>query len=201
MENAVFLSASVPDPKTHPEFAKTADTVAIAAAVSALLYVTLGRRPLVWGGHPAITPMVLEMCESMEVDYSTWVRLYQSKYFEDEYPEDNERFGNVVYTDVAKDGSLECSLFDMRTRMLSENQFIGAIFIGGKDGIYAEKDMFQKYQPDAGVFPIGSTGGAAGVLASQSSIDAAILFRDLDYVHIFHQLLSIDQREERLFRP
>ncbi|MDP9649681.1 hypothetical protein J2793_005148 [Paraburkholderia caledonica] len=34
----------------------SADTVAITAAVSALVHVVLGRRLLIWGGQPAITP-------------------------------------------------------------------------------------------------------------------------------------------------
>ena len=63
MTDAIFLSAGVPDPRRGPEYAKTADTVAIAAAVSALVHVTLGRRLLVWGGQPAITPMIWFVAE------------------------------------------------------------------------------------------------------------------------------------------
>jgi hypothetical protein len=37
MTESIFLSAGVPDPKRGPECAATADTVAITAAVSALL--------------------------------------------------------------------------------------------------------------------------------------------------------------------
>src|SRR4051812_24128787 len=48
MTDTVFLSASVPDPKRGPEYAATADTVAITAAVSALVHVSLGRRLIVW---------------------------------------------------------------------------------------------------------------------------------------------------------
>src|SRR5579872_3201313 len=102
MDDAVFLSAGVPDPKRGPEYAATADIVAIGAAVSALVYVTLGRRQLVWGGHPAITPMILVVAQDMGVNYGSWVKLYQSQYFKDEYPEDNARFQNVVYTEAVK---------------------------------------------------------------------------------------------------
>ena len=62
MADAIFLSAGVPDPKRGPEYAATADTVAICAAVSALVHVALGRRLLVWGGQPAITPMIWVIC-------------------------------------------------------------------------------------------------------------------------------------------
>jgi SLOG cluster3 family len=99
MSDAIFLSAGVPDPKRGPEFAKTADTVAITAAVCALVHVTLGRRLLVWGGQPAITPMIWVVAEGLGLQYGSWVKLYQSRYFKDEFPEDNVRFQNVTFID------------------------------------------------------------------------------------------------------
>ena len=121
MGDAIFLSAGVPDPKRGPEFAQTADTVAITAAVSALVHVTLGRHLLVWGGQPAITPMVWAVAEALGVDYGVWVKLYQTRHFEDEFPEDNERFQNITYTeDVQRDR--EKSLRVMRDRMLTERR-------------------------------------------------------------------------------
>src|SRR3954447_18809239 len=114
MSEAIFLSAGVPDPTRGAEYAQTADTVAITAAVSALVHVTLGRRLLVWGGHPAITPMIWVVAQDVGVDYGCWVRLYQSSYFEDEFPEDNQRFRNVTFTqDIGSDR--EQSLLAMRT--------------------------------------------------------------------------------------
>src|SRR5580692_8712294 len=83
MTDAIFLSAGVPDPKRGPQYAKTADTVAITAAVSALVHVTLGRRLLVWGGQPAITPMIWVIAEGLGIEYGDWVKLYQSKHFKD----------------------------------------------------------------------------------------------------------------------
>lgn len=91
---AVFLSAVVPDPAAK-HFLGDGDSVAISAAVSALLEVTLGRRKLVWGGHPAITPMVWAFAESMGVDYGDWVLLYQSLRFEDEFPK--RRTGSATW--------------------------------------------------------------------------------------------------------
>ncbi|NCC30847.1 MAG: hypothetical protein EOM24_02345, partial [Chloroflexia bacterium] len=128
MTEAIFLSAGVPDPRRGPQYAKTADTVAITSAVSALVHVTLGRRLLVWGGQPAITPMIWVVAEGLDVDYASWVRLYQSKHFADEYPEDNKRFQNVIYTDdVSHDREL--SLRQMRERMFSDFNFTAAGFI------------------------------------------------------------------------
>src|SRR3954471_14302168 len=99
MDDAIFLSAGIPDPLRGPQYAITAEPVAICAAVSALVHVTLGRRPLVWGGHPAITPMVWAVAENLGINYGKWVKLYQTRFFEDEFPEDNQRFENVTYTD------------------------------------------------------------------------------------------------------
>lgn len=126
---AIFLSASVPDAKRAPEFAKSADSVAITAAVSALVHVTLGRRPLVWGGHPAITPMIWIAAEEMKVDYGKWVKLYQSNFFADEFPEDNKRFQNVTFSDSVPNDR-DKSLSIMRKRMFKENVFEAAVFIG-----------------------------------------------------------------------
>jgi hypothetical protein len=196
MDEAIFLSASVPDPKRSPKYAATADTVAITAAVSAIVYVTLGRRMLIWGGHPAITPMIWVVAQDVGVNYGSWVRLYQSRYFEDEYPEDNERFRNVVYTDdVGNDR--EKSLLEMRERMFAEHTFKAAVFIGGMDGIVKEFELFRRFQPRGLVVPVASTGGATLEVASKVGLDLGDLADDFDYVTLFHRHLDISVRENR----
>lgn len=199
MADAIFLSASVPDPKKAPEFAETADPVAITAAVSALVYVTLGRRRLVWGGHPAITPMIWLVAQELEVDYGSWVTLYQSRYFEDEYPEDNARFNNVIYTEPV-DGDLEKSLLAMRVRMLSDNSLFAAVFIGGMGGVVSEFELVRQLQPTAHLIPVASTGGAALTITHLAQITED-LRDDLDYISLFHRQLAISVREERFRRP
>jgi len=198
---AIFLSASVPDPKQSPRYASTADSVAITAAVGALVYVTLGRRMLVWGGHPAITPMIWVVAESIGVDYGKWVKLYQSRYFKDDFPEDNERFQNVRFTDAVNDDRAD-SLRLMRERMFQEQNFEAAVFIGGMEGIVEEFDLFTKFQPDAQILPIASTGAAAIELADRlKSPPKGDLQDDLDYVSLFHRRLRIVPRELRYDRP
>lgn len=197
---AIFLSAGVPDPKRGPEYAATADTVAITAAVSALVHVTLGRRMLIWGGHPAITPMIWVVAESIGVEYGCWVRLYQSKYFDDEFPEDNERFQNVTYTDNIQHDR-DKSLLAMRERMLSAHNFAAAVFIGGMAGIVDEFELFQRLQPKAAVVPVISTGGAVLKVAERLRKVDRDLADDLDYVALFHRHLGVSVREERFPRP
>jgi hypothetical protein len=200
LAEAIFLSASVPDPKRSPEHAKTADPVAITAAVSALVFVTLGRRMLVWGGHPAITPMIWVVAESMGVEYGRWVRLYQSNFFEDAFPEDNERFRNVIFTEAVPNNR-ERSLFAMRERMFEEQEFHAAVFIGGMQGILDEYDLFRRLQPKALVLPIVSTGGAAIDVSKQLPSLPDWLSTDMDYVGLFHRCLGIDKREIRYPQP
>lgn len=200
MTDAIFLSASVPDPKLGPQYAKTADTVAITAAVSGLVHVTLGRRLLVWGGHPAITPMIWVVAEGLDIDYGSWVRLYQSKHFEDEYPEDNQRFQNVTYTDdVAHDR--EKSLREMRIRMFSDFNFTAAVFIGGMEGIVKEFDLLQQMQPQVTLLPVVSTGGAVHHIAQRMGKVPSDLRDELDFVKLFHRHLGVSVKELRYRRP
>ncbi|MGN6065376.1 hypothetical protein [Brevundimonas diminuta] len=200
VQNAVFLAAGVPDPKRGPAYAKTADTVAITAAVSALIHVVLGRRPLVWGGQPGITPMVLEIAEAIGVDYGRWVHLYQSNFFEDIFPEDNSRFSNVTFTEVVEQDR-ERSLKHMRERMFGEVRYGSAVFIGGMGGLMDEYELFRRQQPGAKVVPVISTGGAALDVAAAARTEDRDLVADRDYVALFHRHLGISVREKRYARP
>ena len=200
MAQAIFLSASVPDPRRAPDFAATADTVAIASAVSALLNVTLGRRLLVWGGHPAITPMVWVVAEDTGVDYEGWVRLYQSLHFENLFPDEIDRFSNVTYTeDIDRDR--EKSLLHMRERMLSDFDFTAAVFIGGMEGIMHEFEIVRKMQPEARLLPVASTGGAALEVAQHLPDFHPDLENELDYIALFHRHLEVSVNEMRFTRP
>jgi SLOG cluster3 family len=198
VRQAIFLSASVPTTR-EPEYLTSADTVAIAAAVAALVYVVLGRRPLVWGGHPAITPMVWAVAEELRVDYGNWVRLYQSRFFEDDFPEDNARFDNVTYTAPVLD-SRDLSLLSMREQMFRDHEFSAAVFIGGMSGVVKEFELFRVAQPKASLVPVASTGGASLSVARLIAAEADV-FDDLDYVPLFHAKLGIPVEERRRNRP
>jgi hypothetical protein len=200
MSYAIFLSAGIPDPKRGPEFAKTADSVAITAAVSALVYVTLGRRPLVWGGQPGITPMIWVVAQRLGVDYGRWVKLYQTRHFAEDFPEENARFQNVVYTaDIDLDR--EKSLLEMRRSMFSDEHFSAAVFIGGMQGIIDEFKLFRELQPKAKALPIASTGGAVLKLLPEIPKFESDLALDMDYVALFHRHLDISPKEKRYNRP
>jgi hypothetical protein len=196
--DAIFLSASVPDPAAD-HFVLPGDSAAITAAVSALLYVTLGRRRLVWGGHPAITPMVWSVAEAMDVHYGAWVSLYQSLIFKDEFPAETARFKNVIFTEAVgfdRPGSLAV----MRARMIGDNDFSAAVFIGGMGGILDELALLKQAHRNARIVPIASTGGAAQLIAEQENADQA-LAKELDYVALLYTELGIDPNERRYRRP
>lgn len=199
MSKAIFLSASVPDPRRGPEYAATADSVAIQAAVSALVHVTLGRRRLIWGGHPSITPMIWVVAEAMGIDYGAWVTLYQSRHFKEDFPAENKAFQNVVFTeDINENRSL--SLVEMRTQMFEQNNFDAAVFVGGMEGILDEYKLFSEIQNAAKIIPVAATGGAALELASKAS-DTGAVSADYDFVAYFHRTLEIPVQERRFINP
>ncbi len=61
----VFLSASVPLPDRDRRFAETADVIAIREAIKAVVGEVIPRGCLVFGGHPAITPLVARLVRAM----------------------------------------------------------------------------------------------------------------------------------------
>lgn len=191
---SIFLSAGVPNPAAE-HFMGEGDTAAISALISALLYVALGRRRIVWGGHPSITPMIWAYAEALDVDYGKWVTLYQSKLFEPDFPAENARFNNVILTEAVQ-GDRGQSLELMRRQMLSESTFSAAVFAGGMGGILDEYKLFREMAADAAILPIASTGGASALLAKE--INASSDFSDeLDYVDLLFNRLAIDPNEKR----
>lgn len=54
----IFLSASIPPPPRHPEYPETADVLAILDSISALVSAVMPSGQIVFGGHPAIIPLI-----------------------------------------------------------------------------------------------------------------------------------------------
>lgn len=186
----IFLSASVPVPG-RGVFHETANPFLIQFAVRELLTVCLGRRILVWGGHPAITPMVWAVCEDLNVTYAKAVVLYQSQLFADVFPVENRRFGNCVYVD-AVDSDREKSLARMRLEMLSQ-EFEAGVFIGGMEGIVEEHQLFAALHPNSKVIAVASPGGAAQQLATKLG-----QFNErIDFARMFYEGLGVDIAERR----
>lgn len=212
----IFLSASIPLPERHPKYYDSADMIAIRDAVIALSSIALPKHRIIWGGHPSITPLIYYVIERLivnnfkrddwEVELSEkekeqinrelrkqiqeHVILYQSLYFKDRFPEDNGKFENIVFTENI--GDIPSSIQHMRYRMLTENKFDAAVFIGGMDGIEVEFNMFREFHPDALLLPIASTGAATKIVYRNLLPDKyknERLVKDYGYMSLFQKLL------------
>lgn len=190
MTSRIFLSASVPRPG-RGHFHETADPFLIQFAVRELMTVTLGRRQIVWGGHPAITPMIWAICSDLGVTYSTAVHLFQSRFFSSEFPEENDNFSNLTVID-AVEGDQAASLARMREAMLT-GPYHAAVFIGGMEGVLVEYELFSRMHPEALVLPIFAPGGAAQDLA----IKLGMPDDRVDFACLFSERLGISQTEQR----
>lgn len=185
----IFLSASIPLQERDPQYIETADIIAIRDAVIALTTVVLPRYRLIWGGHPSITPLIYHVMEKLNLNIQEHVTLYQSRFFEKHFPKDNNKFKNIVLTDIVDDDR-ESSLLHMRSRMLGESEFAAGIFIGGMEGVEEEYDMFIEKHPKALVLPIASTGAGAKKIYDERFTDKnERLVKDYAYMSLFQKYL------------
>lgn len=212
----IFLSASIPLPERNPKYYETADIIAIRDAVIALASLILKNHRIIWGGHPSITPLIYYVIERMLVNKlkrEDWdlplnekekkfiesqlkgeiqqhVLLYQSLFFQNDFPPENEIFQNVVLTENV--GDIHSSIQHMRLRMFSENKFAAAVFIGGMDGIEVEYNMFKECHPNALLMPIASTGAATKIVYENilpNEFKNERLVKDYGYMSLFQKLL------------
>lgn len=187
-KGAIFLSASVPL-ITRSTYHETANAFLIQCAVREFIIAVIRNYKIVWGGHPAITPMVWSICEDLGVDYSQHVVLYQSCFFEDRFPEENERFKNVIFTDAVKNNREE-SLRIMREKMLSRDDLIAAVFIGGMEGVEDEHNLFKHFHPTDIVLPVASPGGASLKLAKECTYFKEQDLNDINFARLFHNFIK-----------
>jgi hypothetical protein len=195
---AIFLSASVPV-IGRGDYFKTADPFLIQTAVRELMTLALGRRRIIWGGHPAITPMVWAVCEDLGVNYADAVVLYQSRFFEELFPEENKHFRNVNFFD-AVEGDREASLLTMRRAMLSRSDLEAGVFIGGMEGLLAEHSLFTELNPSSKVLAVPSPGGAARQLAQTLDRLSEVDIADVDFAKLFYERLGINPVDTRTAR-
>ena len=185
----IFLSASVPIAgRAEGKYLATADIIGIRDAVIALASVALPKYHLIWGGHPSITPLIVNVLRHSNKEVNASVTEYQSAYFKNNFPEENN---NVQHIEVTENlGNRDDSLKLMRRKMIEDNDYYAAIFIGGMDGVEDEYKMFRECHPDAKLLPIASTGAAALTLyeKQRASYDKR-LKTDMAYASLFKDLL------------
>lgn len=186
----VFLSASVPMLDRDPQFLETVDVIGIREAIKALVLVLLERNgSLVFGGHPAITPLLRLLFQEAGVSPRDYITLYQSRYFLKEFPADNAAFERIVIVDAIP-GDRERSLFEMRRRMLMDSNITSGVFIGGMEGVIEEFDLLREWRPDVAAFPVASTGAAALWLYKNRGIERRELLMELTYPTLFRTILA-----------
>jgi hypothetical protein len=186
--DAIFLSASVPI-AGRGHYHETSNPFLIQCAVRELVISVIRTHRIVWGGHPSITPMIWSICEDLDTNYANSVVLYQSRFFNDRFPEENVRFGNVVFTDLV-DEDREASLTLMRQTMLAREDLVGAVLIGGMDGVEAELAMFQQFHPNAFIVPVAAPGGAALDIAIRAAGEQQVDIYDVDFARLFHRTVG-----------
>ena len=184
----VFLSASIPLVERNPSYYETADVIAIRDCVSSLAKIILPNFRLVWGGHPSITPLISSVLESIDVNIKEHVHLYQTDYFRQMFPIENEEFSeSLIVTDNI--GSRDESLSLMREKMIVNNDFVAGIFVGGMEGVIDEFELFTQSNPEAMVLPMASTGAAALEIYKGGDFDDS-LKDDYAYIALFYRLFK-----------
>ena len=165
----IFLSASFPSGKRGEKFLPY-DASGIADAVSAFARAILSHNGrLLFGGHPTITPLVFMIARELGVQNS--LILFQSEWFRAwELPEvdeiQREQLGHIEWTDLAP--TRDDSLRIMRNAMIhAASDCLGALFIGGMEGINDEYTLVRERSPKTLCIPVTGPGGAAASLSTE----------------------------------
>lgn len=189
----IFLSASVPLPSRNRAYFDTADVIAIRDAIRALTMVVIEQEvQLVFGGHPAITPMIRLQIAQTGAPVGERVVMFQSRFFERDFPTDNTAFERVELVDAVADDR-DASLLRMREAMLA-GPFVGGLFIGGMEGVEDEYAMFTKLHSGLPAFPVASTGAAAAKLFDASpdlQRDHPELRDEISYLTLMRDLFPV----------
>jgi len=189
MSRSIFLSASIPLPHRDPKYLETVDVVAIRDSIRALVSVVVPDGQIVFGGHPAITPLIRLLVREMALNVREHVILYQSLFFKPQFPREVSEFEEVRLIE-AEANDRDASLAKMRQTMISAHTFDAGIFIGGMEGVEIEYDIFRELHPGKPAYPIASTGAAARILFETYIPDRRELMDDLRYLSLFRRLLS-----------
>ena len=171
IRSPIFLSASIPTRERAAKYWTPETFPRTSAAVRGLLVAALPRVPVVFGGHPAIVPMVWRTIESLGKESQDRVMLYQSLWFENNFVPEVYKFPHREL--IKKRETRDASLQDMREAMLSperkerqgwqvsERAYSAGVFIGGMEGIEYEYELFRRNYSDIPMYPVVSTGGAS----------------------------------------
>lgn len=189
----VLLSAGMPDPKQDSAYFRPARAARVREAVIQLARAVLPTTELVFGGHPAVAPLVLAVARQMGAIHR--VIIFQSEFFRSTVPPESLVFSRLTWTSSIR-GDRSRSLEAMRSAMVRSMDFEAAFFIGGMQGGEDELRILRRERPQVPVYPVASTGGAAEVIFSRGegphdAVLRHLLERDLVYGHLFQKLLGL----------
>jgi hypothetical protein len=183
----IFLSASIPLPERDRHFSESANLLAIREAIKALVEVILPIGRITFGGHPAITPLIAFFVREAGLD-RTRLTVFQSRYFENIFPEENAEFHDVRLVHAVENDKQK-SLHLMRETMITSRHFRAAVLIGGMEGVLEEAELFRARRRDARILPIASTGAAALDFFRKGDFPAE-LQTELTYTTLFRRRLA-----------
>lgn len=179
----VFLSASIPNKNDSDyNFLRIHDII-----VTLTETVIKSGGTLVFGGHPTITPIILNIMEIMSDNSNEGVReypniyLYQSEFFKSTFPPETQAFpkerlvvipmvtdnDNSIVESEKESKEKQLSLALMRERMINDYPYTSAIFIGGRydkekcvnsSGVWDEYVKFSNRHPEAKCLYVENTG-------------------------------------------
>jgi hypothetical protein len=185
---SVFLSASIPHNNLGTYYV-IADSHLILKAVRDFIITFTPEYQIVFGGEPALTRMILTIFDDLGLDRTNSIVLYQSNFFENNYPEENQFIKNVIIPNGTP-GFKETSLLTMRRQMLSRKDLVGAVFIGGMDAVETEHQIFKYFHPNTEVLSVTSPGGGALNLALDHGYAAAEGIHDTNFESMFRDYLN-----------
>ena len=222
----IFLSASVPAPERDDRFRRVENAhFEIDQAVISLARAVFseGGR-LVFGGHPAISPLVAMVAgeyrqpayaETGEERPAPLIRIFQSRAFEGFLPDDTlmmyrTGYAAITWTEAIGDERFDpgahytgppCprSLAAMREAMIEGTQPVAMVCVGGMEGVEQEFEVFRKLRPGIPVYVLEGTGGAAGLLAERDRDRVRVI--DAEIAHTLRRLRADFPAAPRGERP
>jgi hypothetical protein len=183
---AILLSASVPyvregtsdmTPQERADqrerskrYVHLAHPQSIRLAVAELTKAALMRDArLIFGAHPAISPMVLSAARNAGALPES-ILIFQSDFFAGQIPGSTLQLadwsaGRMFFTPQRSASryhdARKLSLTEMRSLMVSPSSLRGAVFVGGMEGTVEEAGLFNSAHADLPRYAIASTGSAA----------------------------------------
>lgn len=202
---SLFLSSSIPNETyqaTHGEIDPLEITAAVVAVVRGSV---MSGTAIVTATHPTIAPLILYVAEEtrgLEGAADPPAIVFQSSLFREVIPAETMRLATeagaeLIWTPAApgerpERGFWDRSLEIMRENMLRHSSLVGAIFIGGMEGIQQEHTLFRELHPDLPTFSFGAPGGEAAALVELSHSDAREQLRSSRvYPAVFRTIASI----------